>query len=116
MCPNFANYFGSESQPEVIGSLIPLKPTSITVIRDGAALAAQTVRLETLSSDRQMQGQNGRIYSVDAMALGYKGHSTQPDCDLQAGDTFEADEVGFEVIAVMPAHTDCLQAYLRVRS
>lgn len=109
-------YASTESQPELLGSLIPLKATSITAIRNGVALAAQTVRLETLGGDRQMTGPSGRTYSIDGMLLGYKNHPTVADTNLQAGDTFAVNGVGFEVIAIMPGHTDCLQAYLHVRS
>lgn len=108
--------WGAESQPELLGSLIPLKSTSITAIRNGVSLGAQTVRLETLSSQRQVVDETGRTYGIDAMVLGYKNHPSIADTNLQAGDTFKANGVSYEVVIVMPAHTDCLQAYLRVRS
>lgn len=109
-------YANAESQPELLGSLIPLKSTSITAIRNGTPLAAQTVRLETLSGDKHMTGPSGRTYSIDGFVLGYLNHPTIANTNLQAGDTFAVNGVSFEVIAVMPAHTDCLQAYLHVRS
>lgn len=106
-----------ESQPELLGSLIPLKSTSITASRNGVSLGAQTVRLETLSGDRQMVGPSGRTYSITGFVLGYKNHPVQPDTNLQAGDTFTTDdEVSFEVIAVAPGMTDNFSAYLHVRS
>lgn len=109
-------YAGGESQPELLGTLIPLKATSIVAVRNGTSLPAQTVRLETLSGDRQMTGPSGRTYKLDAMILGYKNHPGITDTDLQAGDTFAVGGVSFEVVAVMPGHTDCLQAYLTMRS
>lgn len=110
-------YAGTESDPVLLGSLIPLKSTSITAYRNGVSLGAQTVRLETLSGDKQVVGPSGRTYSIDGMLLGYKGHPTIANTNLQAGDTFTtAEGVSFEVVAIMPAHTDCLQAFLHVRS
>lgn len=109
-------YAGGESRPDLLGALIPLKSTSIIAIRNGTALAAQTVRLETLSGDKQMTGPSGRTYSVDAMLLGYKNYPGVTDTNLQAGDTFAVDGVSFEVVAILPGHTDCLQAMLTMRS
>lgn len=114
--PSISNWFGTESQPELLGSLIPLKSTSIVAVRNGTPLAAQTVRLETLSGDKQMTGESGRTYSIDAFVLGFFNHPTQPNCNLQAGDTFAVNGVGFEVVALAPGLTDCVQAYLRNRS
>ncbi|MCC6454200.1 MAG: hypothetical protein IT328_04605 [Caldilineaceae bacterium] len=113
--PDMSGYL-SESQPAAIGELIALKPTSITVVRGSTTLSPQTVRLETLSSQRQIQGANNVIHVIDAMALGYRNHPTQDDTDLKAGDRFFVDGTAFEVVVVMPAHVDCLQAYLKVRA
>lgn len=104
------------SRAESNAHLIEIKPTSITIDRNGTAVAPQTVRLETLGSQRQYQTQSGAIHMIDALALGYKGHPTIADTDIQAGDRFRADGVNYEVVVVMPAHEFCVQAYLRVRS
>lgn len=79
-------------------------------------MAAKTIRLETLGGDKQMMGTGGVVHQIAAMALGYKGHPTIADTDLRSGDRFTVDGVHYEVIAVMPAHTDCQQSYLKVRS
>lgn len=113
--PNLDNWLNTDRATS-IAALIALKSTSITVSRAGATLGAQTVRLETLSSQRQVQTDGGITHQIDAMALGYKNHPTIDDTDLQPGDRFLADGVAYEVIMVMPAHVDQLQAYLKVRA
>lgn len=115
--PNFAAWGGGEGQPLALAELISFKPESTgTITRANGTVAAQTVRLETLSGNKQILGTGGVVHQIDAMALGYKGHPTIADTDLRPGDLFTVDGVHYEVIAVMPAHTDCLQCYLRVRS
>ena len=99
-----------------IGERIALKPTSITIVRAGTAIAAQTVRLETLASQRAVVGNGGITYQCDALLLGYKNHPTVTDSNIQAGDRFKAGGISYEVIIVLPAHVDCIQAYLLVRS
>ena len=113
--PNFANYLGDD-RPTSIGDLITIKPTSITVRRGASTLPAQTVRLETLSSQRAVQTEGGITHMIDAMALGYKNHPTVTDTDLRVGDRFVAAGVAYEVVIVMPAHVDNVQAYLKVRA
>jgi len=113
--PSINNWLGA-SQADAIGSLIPIKPTSIIVLRGATTLAAQTVRLETLSGDRAIQGEGGVTHSIHAMALGYLNHSSIANTDLRAGDRFFAGGVHYEVIMVTPAMIDNLTAYLRVRS
>lgn len=99
-----------------LGELITYKSTSITVNRNGTSLAAQTVRLETLSGDKQIMGAGGVVHQISAMVLGYKGHPTIADTNLLPGDLFTVGTIHYEVIAVMPAHVDNLQAFLKVRS
>lgn len=113
--PNIAA-FVNEDMAGALGALVALKATSITVKRGASTLSAQTVRLETLASQRAIVGEGGITVQCDALALGYKNHPPIADTDLQAGDRFVADGVAYEVILVMPAHEDCLQAWLRVRA
>ena len=115
LMPALANLTNAESA-ERIGDLITRKSTSITIVRAGAAIAAQTVRLETLSSQKAIMDNGGITYMCDAMLLGYKNHATVTDTSIKAGDRFRANSVDYEVIAILPAHTDCVQAYLLVRS
>lgn len=113
--PNIAA-FTHDDMATAIGDLIALKPTAITVRRGNSTLSAQTVRLETLASQRAVVGEGGITYQCDAMALGYKEHPTIADTDLKAGDRFQVDGVAYEVVLVMPAHVDNVQAWLRVRA
>lgn len=96
--------------------IIADKSVSITIRRGGNTLSAQTVRIETLASQKQMQGEGGITYMIDAMLLGYKGHPTITDTDVKPGDRFAYGNVMFEVIIVMPAEENTVQAYLRVRA
>lgn len=112
---NFAA-FGADDRPISIGDLIALKPTSIVIRRAGSSLGAQTVRLETLASQRMVAGEGGVTHACDAHLQGYRNHPTVADTDVQAGDRFVADGVSYEVAIVLPAHTDNVQCYLRVRA
>lgn len=113
--PTIANFLTNDRATS-IGDLIAIKPTTITVVRAGVAQAAQTVRLETLASQRMVEGSGGVTHLIDGMVLGYRNHPVQDDTDLQPGDRFRADSTDYEIVAVMPAHVDCIQAYVRIRS
>ena len=108
--------FLADDRPTAIGDLIAIKPTTITIRRGASTLAAQSVRLETLASQRMVSGQGGVTHMIDGMVLGYRDHPVQADSDLQAGDRFRADGLDFEIVAIMPGHTECIQAYVRIRS
>lgn len=113
--PNIAA-FTTDGRSTSIGDLIALKPTSITVRRGNTTLSAQTVRLETLASQRAVVGEGGITHQIDGLLLGYRNHPVQSNTDIQAGDRFVAGGLAFEVVAVMPDQRECLQAYLRLRS
>lgn len=113
--PNIAA-FVNEDMAGALGALVALKATSITVKRGASTLSAQTVRLETLASQRAIVGEGGITHQIDGMLLGYRNHPTIDDCDIQAGDRFVADGLAYEVVAIMPGHVDCVQAYVRIRS
>lgn len=108
--------FLADDRPTAIGDLIAIKPTSIVIRRGATTLAAQSVRLETLASQRMVSGAGGVTFACDALALCYLNHPTVADTDIQAGDRFRAGGVDYEVILVMPAHVDNQQAWLRVRA
>lgn len=113
--PTIDGWMASEGQPAAIAEVIGYKSVSIVLNRNGSNLAAQTMRLETLSSQRQVAGAGGIVYTIDGMVLGYKGHATITDTDIKVGDRFSVASQAFEVIAVMPGHTDCVQCYLKLR-
>jgi hypothetical protein len=115
--PTIGNWFSDgEGQPDAIADIISYKSVSITLNRNGTPLSAQTMRLETMSGQRQMQGPGGIIYVIDGMVLGYKGHATITDTDIEVGDRFSDSGQAFEVIAIAPGHTDNVTAYLKLRS
>lgn len=114
--PTFANYL-ADDRPTSIGDLIALKPTSITIRRGSSTLSAQTVRLETLASQRMVVGEGGVTHQIDGVVVGVRNHPIQSDVDIQAGDRFaDGDGLAYEVVALMPGHVDCVQAYVRIRS
>lgn len=96
-------------------AVIADKSTSITVSRAGATLAAQTVRLEALGGNRQVQTSGGVTYQIDAVVIGYKGHATITDTNLRPQDRFAVGGVTYEVIMLAPGLADSLQAYCRAR-
>lgn len=53
-----------------------------------------------------MQGEGGKIYTIDAMILAEFGAGFLP------GDRFSIANKVYEVEMVMPGHTDCEQVYL----
>jgi len=116
--PNFSA-FGANDRATSIGDLIALKPTEITIKRTGdrgGTLDPQTVRLETLASQRMVVGEGGVTHMCDAMALAHFNHPVQPDVDIQVGDRFVADSVAYEAVLIMPAHQECRQVWLKVRA
>lgn len=94
---------------------IAQKPTSIAIDRDGVDLAAQTVRLETFSGERNVVGESGTTHQIDALIVGYKDHPTITATDILPGDRFVAHGVAYEVIALAIETPGSVQAYLQVR-
>ena len=95
--------------------LIADKSTSITLIRDGAALAAQTVRIEQLDADSSVGSQGRETGTYDVGIIGYKGHPTMADTDIRRGDRFAVAGVLYEVGMLMPGEVNSVQAYAKVR-
>lgn len=96
--------------------LIADKSTSITVIRGGVAQTAQTVRIEALRSERTVQTAGGNTAVIDTVIIGYKGHPTITDTDLQHGDRFAVDGQMYEIVTVTPGTVNSLQAFATVKS
>ena len=92
------------------------KVTSITAIRAGVAQAAQSVRIETARRPYTYQTEAGQTAQADALIIGYAGHPTITDTDLQLGDRFAVGGVGYEIVGLLPGLADSLQAYAKVRS
>ena len=93
------------------------KASSITLIRAGVAQAAQSVRIEDLRDrPRSYQTEGGDTGLAEILILGYKNHPTITDTDIQRGDRFALDGVGYRVVAVMPGLLDSLQAFATMRA
>lgn len=106
--PNFSGW--SEGQPDAIAEIIAFKSVSTgTITRGSGTVAAKSVRLETLSGNRQVQGQGGITYTIDAMLLCPFGAGFLP------GDRFSIANVAYEVEMILPGHIDCEQVMLKVR-
>jgi len=96
--------------------LIDDKQTSITAVRNGVAQTAQTVRIESLRSERTIQTAGGETAVIDTVVIGYKGHPTITDTDLQRGDRFIVSGQQYEIMLVMPGEVNSLQAFAKVRN
>lgn len=94
--------------------IISDKTTSIVVVRGATTLSAQTVRIEGLNGNRQVQSSAGQVFQVDSIVFGYKSHPTITATDLKPGDTFAANGVLYQVIMLVPGLVDSLQAYCQV--
>lgn len=90
------------------------KSVSITIIRAGSPLSAQSVRIEELRGNRVLQTPAGQTYQVDAVVLGYYGHATITNTNIQPGDRFAYRNVRYEVVMLVPGLNDELQAYCKV--
>jgi hypothetical protein len=90
--------------------------TSITVIRAGSPIAAQTVRIETMRRGETTFDVNGRQHNVDAIVFGYNGHATIADTDLVPLDRFAIGGRRYEIIAVLVDLENVLQAICEAKT
>lgn len=95
--------------------LISERPTTITVRRGSSTLAAQTVRIDALSQPRQVEAEGGLVAIAQALVIGYAGHPTITDTDLQVGDRFMADGRSYEIVGPLPGLDNGLHALARIR-
>lgn len=108
--PTISGFLTTEGQPDAIAAIIGYKSVSTgTITRGSGTVAAKTVRLETLSGQRQVQGPAGQTYTIDAMLLAEFGAGFLP------GDRFTISSQTFEVEGILPGHIDCEQVMLRLR-
>ena len=108
--PPLADWLVGVDRATDTARVIAAKPTSITVRRAGAALDAQTVRLEVSSMPTQVSGANATSTNLQTVVLGYKSHPTIADTDLQRGDRFFAGGQMYEVVQVLADVPDRLLA------
>jgi hypothetical protein len=83
---------------------IQRNPVSVVVVRDGTALDAQIVRIESDSTARQIASDAGRAGAMRRVVYGVRDHPTIDDSDLRSGDRFMYDGVLHEIvqIAIVP--------------
>jgi hypothetical protein len=93
------------------------KPTSIVIYRPptDTTLAAQTVRIEQtrIQPDRET-GKAAREHRANATLLGYKGHPTITDTDINAHDQFIVNGIKYEVRLIFPDTPGRVEAWLEV--
>lgn len=79
------------------------RPTSITAIRAGVALAAQTVRVEEAPPSTRLTDAGGRVAQLSVTIFGVKDHPDDAvaDTDVQAGDRFVVNNREYRVVAVV---------------
>ena len=111
-----SDYLSSIDRGVDTARVIADKATSITAIRAGVAQAAQSVRIETAGRPAIYQTEAGQTAQADALIIGYAGHPTITDTDLQLGDRFAVGGVGYEIVALLPGLSNSLQAYAKVRN
>lgn len=110
-----ADWLGDVDRGADTALLISEQPVSISVLRGSTALAAQTVRIDALRTPRQVQAEGGEVIMTDALVVGYAGHPTIADTDLQPGDRFKVDGRAYEIVGILPAMANALHALARIR-
>jgi hypothetical protein len=93
--------------------LIAEQSTEITVRRAGVAQAAQTVRLEPSGGPSVSVGELSIPSDVDVLIIGYKGHPSVSNTDIQRGDRFFEGDVWYEVTQTVPDLPGRLLAYAK---
>jgi len=76
------------------------KPASIVLVRNGTALAAQTVRVEYDRGASEM-GDAGQSSNRGVVVFGVRGHAALSDTDIQRGDRFVYEGAQFRVVDVV---------------
>lgn len=108
------NWIGEINRAYDVEQLIADLPTSIVVTRAGVQLAAQTVRLELLSTKPAVDaGDVATTAQADVLIVGYGGHPSIADTDLKRGDRFFANGQMYEVL-LTDARVDRLYAFAKV--
>jgi len=93
------------------------KAVSVILVRARAELAAQSVRIEDLRDrPRRYQTEAGETALAEILILGYSGHPTITDTDIQRGDRFALDGAGYKIVAVVPGLQHSLQAFATMRA
>lgn len=103
------------SKSQDFARLINDDSTSITIVRNGSPLSAQTVRIETFASGERTVTLNGVTHGVGAIVFGFNGHASITDTDIQPGDRFPHGSARFEVIAILADLENVIQAFCEAK-
>jgi hypothetical protein len=76
-------------------------PTSLVLIRAGAALPAQTLRIETQTGASNIEGDTGKPAVGSAIVYGIADHPTVAASDMQRGDRFRYADRWYTVVLVI---------------
>lgn len=79
------------------------KPSSITPVRSKVAQAATVVRIDPMRDPSERSGPNETVSETRVIVLGYKGHATIADTDLQRGDRFKYQGQTYTVTQILPS-------------
>ncbi len=96
-----------------VANIIADNPASIVIVRRGSVLAAQTVRIAVFgNSYAEKIGLSGNadLNTQRVLVLGYRGHATIADTDIQPMDEFKVDGMFYRVVKVEPGFTDRVEA------
>lgn len=104
--PNFDAWLGSMSQTAANRAADALrrineKPASLVFVRNGAAQAAQTVRVEYDRAQSTEQGAGAQSSSRKLIVFGVRDHPTVTNTNIQRGDRFAYQGGQFRVIDVI---------------
>jgi hypothetical protein len=76
------------------------KPESVSFFRNGVSIAAQTVRIEWTESLTEANSDLGTVTLRRGYIMGFKGHPTLPDLDVEKWDTFRLYDNEYTVTSV----------------
>jgi hypothetical protein len=126
--PDFDNFLGVTSgkidtvlnfdDAATVGRRIAERSTSITIIRAGVEQDAQNVRIEAAlgASTSEVGGDNVGASDRTMYVIGYKGHATITDTDIQRGDRFLYGGRMYEVESIVPNFEDRVVANCKVKT
>lgn len=100
-------------RPASVALMIADKPSSIVIVRDGVAQAAQTVRIDVFggsAAERMGMGGNALQNVQRVLVLGYRNHPTITDTSIQANDHFKYDGRIYRVVKTEGGLTDRVEA------
>lgn len=83
-------------------SLVLIRATNVSGRVTDVLLPAQNVRADAYRHPREYADANGEISNSAVVIIGYKGHPTIPDTDIQRGDRFAYLGFNYTVLQFLP--------------